>query len=149
MSYSFHLGSAHYDETSSHLHIVRVSVKEGFKRGLKKQVCKSKVFTKEVLTKLQSGRKDIFMTFGYKIGGFSTTRTIRLCHISGFGRLNEGFGDKESKMYIGDFVELVVFMVLTEDMNVQTLRKKAGVKYIRPKFAEEISDFTTTVNKIL
>lgn len=50
---------AHYDETSPHLHIVGVSVKEGVKTGLKKQVCKSKVFTKEVLTKLQDDmRKD-------------------------------------------------------------------------------------------
>lgn len=96
-----------------------------------------------------SGREDIFMTFGYKMGGFATTRTMKLCHISCFGRLNEGFGNKESKMYIGDFVELVAFMGLTEDMNVQSLRKKAGVKYIRPKFAEEISDFDTTVTKIL
>lgn len=44
---------AHYDETSPHLHIVGIPVKEGFKTGLKKQVCKSKVFTKEVLIKLQ------------------------------------------------------------------------------------------------
>ena len=96
-----------------------------------------------------SGREDIFMTFGYKKGGFATTRTMKLCHISGFGRLNEGFGNKESRMYIGDFVELVAFMGLTDDMDVQSLRKKAGVKYIRPKFAEEISDFDTTVTKIL
>lgn len=96
-----------------------------------------------------SGREDIFMTFGYKVGGFATTRTIRLCHISGFGRLNEGFGNKESKMYIGDFVELVAFMGLAEDMNVHNLREKAGVKYIRPKFAEEIEDFGTEVTKIL
>lgn len=92
-----------------------------------------------------SGREDIFMTFGNKISGFAMTRTIKLCHISGFGRLNEGFG----KMYIGDFVELVSYMKLTEDMNVQALRKKAGVKYIRPKFAEEISDFSTNVTKLL
>ena len=96
-----------------------------------------------------SGREDIFMTFGQKMGGFATTRTMKLCHISGFGRLNEGFGNKESKMYIGDFVELCAYMGLTEDMNVQNLRKKAGVKYIRPKFAEEIEDFGTTVTKIL
>ena len=50
---------AHYDETSPHLHIVGVPVKEGVKTGLKKQVCKSKVFTKVVLTKLQDDmRKD-------------------------------------------------------------------------------------------
>lgn len=96
-----------------------------------------------------SGREDIFMTYGYKKGRFATTRTIQLCHISGFGRLNEGFGNKESKMYIGDFVELVVFMGLTEDMNVKSLRKRAGVTYIRPKFVEEISDFNTNVSKIL
>ena len=95
-----------------------------------------------------SGRKDIFMTFGYKKGGFATTETIKLCHISCFGRLNEGFGNK-SKMYIGDFVELVAFMGLTEDMNVRSLRKKAGVKYVRPKFAEEIADFNKNVTKIL
>lgn len=96
-----------------------------------------------------SGKKDIFITFGYKIGGFARTKTMKLCHISGFGRLNEGFGNKESKMYIGDFVELVAFMGLTEDMNVQSLRKKAGIKYIRPKFAEEVSDFDTSVTKII
>lgn len=49
---------AHYDETSPHLHIIGVPVKEGFKTGLKKQVCKSKVFTKEVLTKLQDDMRN-------------------------------------------------------------------------------------------
>lgn len=96
-----------------------------------------------------SGCEDIFMTFGHEKGGFSVTKTIRLCHISQFERLNEGFGNKNSKMYIGDFVELVSFMGLTEDMNVKSLRKKAGVKYIRPRYVEEIQDFTTTVSKIL
>lgn len=41
---------AHYDETSPHLHIVGVPVKDGYKSGMKKQTCKSKVFTKDVLT---------------------------------------------------------------------------------------------------
>ena len=96
-----------------------------------------------------SGREDIFMTFGHEHGGFATKKTIKLCHISGFGRLNEGFGNRQSKMYIGDFVELVAFMELVDDMRVKALRKKAGVKYIKPKFAEELEDFGTTVTKIL
>lgn len=96
-----------------------------------------------------SGREDIFMTFGYELSGFAVTKTKKLCHISGFGRLNEGFGDAKSQMYIGDFVELVVFMGLTDDMNVRSLRKRAGVKYIRPKFSEEIEDFDTVVSQIL
>lgn len=48
----------HYDETSPHLHIVGVPIKDGFKTGMKKQVCKSKVFTKEVLTKLQDDMRE-------------------------------------------------------------------------------------------
>ena len=53
-------------------------------------------------------------------------------------------------MDIGEFVELVAFMGLTENMRVQGLRKMAGgVKYIIPKFAEELQDFTTEVSKIL
>ena len=96
-----------------------------------------------------SGCEDIFITTGRAIGSFAMTRTKNLCHISQFGRLNEGFGDKKSKMYIGDFVEMVVFMGLTDDMRVKSLRKRAGVKYVRPKFKEEIKDFKTEVSKIL
>ena len=97
-----------------------------------------------------SGREDIFLTTGRTVGGFAMTRTIKLCHISQFGKLNEGFGDKDSSMYVGDFVELAVYMGLTDDMSVKGLRKKAGgFKYLKPKFAEEIADFKEEVSKIL
>ena len=97
-----------------------------------------------------SGCTDIFLTTGKKQGWFAITNTKKLCHISQFGRLNEGYGNKENKMDIGEFVELVAFMGLTENMRVQGLRKMAGgVKYIIPKFAEELQDFTTEVSKIL
>lgn len=43
----------HYDETSPHLHIVGVPIKFNNKNGMKKQVGKSDVFTKESLRKLQ------------------------------------------------------------------------------------------------
>lgn len=43
----------HYDETSPHMHIVGVPVLDNFSRGMKKQVCKTKVFTKESLVVLQ------------------------------------------------------------------------------------------------
>lgn len=97
-----------------------------------------------------SNREDIFMTFGTKKGGFALTKTIKLVHISGYDRLNEGFGNENSEMYIGDFVELVSFMGLVDTMDVKTLRKRAKVKYVRPKFSEEIDyGFTTNVTKIL
>lgn len=43
----------HYDETSPHMHLVGIPVKEGYKNGMKKQVAKSKIFTKESLKILQ------------------------------------------------------------------------------------------------
>lgn len=43
----------HFDETSPHLHIIGVPVKENYKNGMKKQVAKSQIFTKESLTKIQ------------------------------------------------------------------------------------------------
>ena len=52
---NFKVASAiiHYDETSPHLHIVGVTIKFNNKNGMKKQVGKSDVFTKESLRKLQ------------------------------------------------------------------------------------------------
>ena len=43
----------HFDETSPHMHIVGVPIIENYTRGMKKQVGKSQLFTKESLTKIQ------------------------------------------------------------------------------------------------
>lgn len=43
----------HFDETSPHMHVVGVPVIENCKRGMKKQVGKSQVFTKMSLTEIQ------------------------------------------------------------------------------------------------
>ena len=43
----------HYDETSPHMHVVGVPIKDGYKNGLPMQVCKSKVFNKTSLMELQ------------------------------------------------------------------------------------------------
>ena len=43
----------HFDETSPHMHIVGVPVVENCTRGMKKQVVKSKLFTKTTLTQIQ------------------------------------------------------------------------------------------------
>ncbi len=97
-----------------------------------------------------SGCQDIFMTFGEQVGNFAVTRTIKLCHISCYDRLNEGFGNRNNEMYIGDFVELCVYLGLTKNMRVRDLRKKAKVKYLLPRLAEEIDDsYDTKVSQIL
>ena len=43
----------HYDETSSHMHIIGVPVKDDYKKGMKKQVAKSQIFTKSSLKVIQ------------------------------------------------------------------------------------------------
>ena len=43
----------HFDETSLHMHIVGVPIKEDCKRGIRKLPAKSKVFTKESLQQIQ------------------------------------------------------------------------------------------------
>ena len=52
---TFNIANAtiHFDETSPHMHVVGVPVIENCKRGMKKQVGKSQLFTKESLTKIQ------------------------------------------------------------------------------------------------
>ena len=43
----------HFDETSPHMHVIGVPVIENCKRGMKKQVGKSQLFTKTILSKIQ------------------------------------------------------------------------------------------------
>ena len=58
---NFKVASAiiHYDETSPHMHIVGVPIKEKNKNGMPKQVGKSDVFTKESLIKLQDNMRTL------------------------------------------------------------------------------------------
>ena len=57
---AFKLSNAviHFDESSPHIHIVGVPVKEKNKTGMKKQVGKSTVFTKESLTVIQDKMRE-------------------------------------------------------------------------------------------
>jgi len=43
----------HYDETSPHMHIIGVPIKDDYKKGMKKQVAKSQIFTKSSLKVIQ------------------------------------------------------------------------------------------------
>ena len=43
----------HFDETSPHMHVIGVPIIENCARGMKKQVGKSKLFTKTTLTEIQ------------------------------------------------------------------------------------------------
>lgn len=49
----------HYDKTSPHMHLVEVTVKDGYENGMKKQVAKSQIFTKASL-KEREVKEDFF-----------------------------------------------------------------------------------------
>ena len=49
----------HFDETSPHMHVVGVPVVENCTRGMKKQVGKSKLFTKTSLTDIQDKMRNV------------------------------------------------------------------------------------------
>ncbi|MBQ9012420.1 MAG: plasmid recombination protein [Bacilli bacterium] len=50
--------TAHFDESSPHLHIVGVPFKEGLKNGMERQVGKSDVFTKTSLVNIQNKMRE-------------------------------------------------------------------------------------------
>jgi hypothetical protein len=58
---SFKVTSAiiHYDETSPHMHIVGVPIKEGNKNGMNKQVGKTAIFTKDSLKIIQDKMREL------------------------------------------------------------------------------------------
>ena len=43
----------HFDESSPHMHLVGLPISDNNKRGMKKQVAKSKIFTKDSLKRIQ------------------------------------------------------------------------------------------------
>lgn len=51
----FKIASAviHFDESSPHMHVVGIPVAKGYKKGMRVQCCKTKVFTRESLSELQ------------------------------------------------------------------------------------------------
>ena len=96
------------------------------------------------------GGTDICMAFGYEDGGFMRTKTRFICHISSDGRYDNSFKyPYDSRITIGDFVEIAKFMGFTDEMDRKALRIKAGMKYILPSYEEELRFFTTEVSKIL
>ena len=99
-----------------------------------------------------SGCEDFGIQVGIQNGGFFRKLKYKnLLHISCEGKLNEGWGDEENCMYIGDLVELVKYIGLTETMDVKVLRKKSKVKYVKPRYTGYLREkgYTTAVTNLL
>lgn len=97
----------HFDETSPHIHIVGVPIIENCTRGMKKQVGKSKLFTKTSLTEIQDKmRKDCIksynkfydMEFRLKEKQNGRNQDINVKDMSNYRQVKKQLAKKEQKL---------------------------------------------------
>ena len=97
----------HFDETSPHMHIVGVPIIENCTRGMKKQVGKSQLFTKESLTKIQdkmrnacikSFNKFYDMDIKLKDKQKGRNQDINVKDMSNYTNIKKQLAEKEKKL---------------------------------------------------
>ena len=97
----------HFDETSPHIHIVGVPIIENCTRGMKKQVGKSKIFTKTSLTEIQdkmrkacikSYNKFYDMDFKLKEKQKGRNQDINVKDMSNYREIKKQLDKKEQKL---------------------------------------------------
>lgn len=97
----------HFDETSPHMHIVGVPIIENYTRGMKKQVGKSQLFTKESLTKIQdkmrtacikSFNKFYDMDIKLKDKQKGRNQDINVKDMSNYTNIKKQLAEKEKKL---------------------------------------------------
>ena len=97
----------HFDEVSPHMHIVGVPVSYDCKRGMKKQVVKSKLFTKTTLTQIQdkmriacikSFNKFYDMNFKLKEKQKGRNQDINVKYMKDYRKIKKQLEQKEQKL---------------------------------------------------
>ena len=97
----------HFDEVSPHMHIVGVPISYDCKRGMKKQVVKSKLFTKTALTQIQdkmrnacikSFNKFYDMDFKLKEKQKGRNQDINVKDMSDYRKIKKQLEKKEQKL---------------------------------------------------
>ncbi len=97
----------HFDETSPHMHIVGVPVVENCTRGMKKQVGKSKIFTKTILTEIQDKMRNACIKSYNKFYEVDTrlkekqkgrNQDINVKDMSDYRRIKKQLEQKEQKL---------------------------------------------------
>ena len=97
----------HFDETSPHMHIVGVPIIENCTRGMKKQVGKSQLFTKESLTKIQDKMRNACIKSFNKFYGMDIklkekqkgrNQDINVKDMSNYTNIKKQLAEKEKKL---------------------------------------------------
>ena len=97
----------HFDETSPHMHVVGVPIIENCKRGMKKQVGKSQVFTKTSLTEIQDKMRNACIKSYNKFYGVDTrlkgkqkgrNQDINIKEMGNYRQIKKQLEQKEQKL---------------------------------------------------
>ena len=106
---SFKVANAtiHFDESSPHLHIVGVPVKDNCKTGMNKQVGKSDVFTVDSLKVIQDKMRECCINDFNKIYGLNAElkekeqgrkQDYRVCQMKNYGKLKNDYKKQHKKI---------------------------------------------------
>lgn len=158
----------HFDEVSPHMHIVGVPVSYDCKRGMKKQVVKSKLFTKTTLTQIQdkmrnacikSFNKFYDMDFKLKEKQKGRNQDINVNDMGNYREIKKQIKQKEQKLVKANNQTKQIDNT-SKDINIildnlkPTLMNKNNmiissedVKKIK-NYTKDVRDITTTVRSV-
>ena len=158
----------HFDEVSPHMHIVGVPVSYDCKRGMKKQVVKSKLFTKTTLTQIQDKMRNACMKSYNKFYEGNTrlkqkqkgrNQDINVKDMSNYREIKKQLAKKEQKLekantqtkkldnFSKDITELLDNLKPTLMNKNNMVISNEDVKKIK-NYTEDVKDITKTVRSV-
>ena len=158
----------HFDETSSHMHIVGVPVTTNCTRGMKKQVGKSKLFTKATLTEIQDKMRNACIKSYNKFYEVNTrlkqkqkgrNQDINVNEMGNYREIKKQLKQKEQKLEkannqtkildnsSNDINEILNSLKPTKLNKNNMVISNEDVQKIK-KYTEDVKDITKTVRSV-
>ena len=158
----------HFDETSPHMHVVGVPVVENCTRGMKKQVGKSKLFTKTLLTEIQDKMRNACINSYNKFYEVDTrlkekqkgrNQDINVKDMSNYKKIKKQLGKKAEKLAeannqtekldnsskdINEILDKLKPSKLNKNNNVISNEDVEKIK----NFTKDVKDITKTVRSV-
>ena len=158
----------HFDEVSPHMHIVGVPVSYNCKRGMKKQVVKSKLFTKTTLTQIQdkmrnagikSFNKFYDMDFKLKEKQKGRNQDINVNEMGNYREIKKQLKQKEQKLEkantqtkaiynISNDVDKILYNLKPALMNKNNMVISSEDVQKLKNYSRDVKDITKTVRSV-
>ena len=127
----------HFDETSPHMHIVGVPIIENCTRGMKKQVGKSKLFTKTTLTEIQDKMRNACIKSYNKFYEVNTqlkekqkgrNQDINVNDMGNYRKIKKQLEQKEQNFEIEKENRSLKYEIELKDNEIGSLKKELSTK---------------------